>query len=341
MAVCFRVFWLFVLISLVGCRHVSERSFYYWKTTFTLSAPERKCFTSHQVTKLYIRFFDVDWDQASGQIVPLGKIFFRDTIPNGVTTVPTIYVVNKTFQKITDKEIPGLSKRILGLVNSIATSNHLSYSEMQLDCDWTETTRDKYFALLTILRSELKNYHKTLSATIRLHQVKYSKITGIPPVERGMLMYYNMGKIDASLGRNSVYNYADAAKYADYIAGYPLPLDVALPAFSWGIHIRKNKVIELLNNLSVKDFKNNDNFAPADSFTFRVNYSFFYRGFYFKKDDWVKVEEISPSLCKTAACQVTKKMVKKPAIVAIFHLDSTIISHYEEHDFEEVFDSFR
>lgn len=337
----FRLFCVTLLLGMMGCHHSPEHSFYYWKTTFTLSSTERTCLTNQKISKLYIRFFDVDWDELSRQPVPLGRLYFRDLVPNGMAIVPTIYVVNKTFQKMTDKEIPGLSKRILGLVNNIATSNHLAYSEIQLDCDWTETTRDKYFALLNILRAELKKNHIKLSVTIRLHQVKYAKITGIPPVDRGMLMYYNMGKIDASLGRNSVFNAVDAAKYTNYIAGYPLPLDVALPSFSWGIHIRNKKVIELLNNMGAKEFKNNDNFTSIDSNNFRVNYSFFYRGFYFKKNDWVKVEEISPSLCKEAARQVTEKMVKKPAIVAIFHLDSTIISHYEEHDFEEVFDSFR
>ncbi len=341
MAVFFRISWLFVLLSLVGCRNSPERSFYYWKTTFTLSAPERKCIALHRVTKLYIRFFDVDWDQATGQIVPVGRIFFRDSVPTDVTVIPTVYLVNKTLQKITSKEIYGLSKRILGLVNSISETNHFLYSEIQLDCDWTETTRDKYFAMINILRTELKKSHKTLSATIRLHQVKYAKITGIPPVERGMLMYYNIGKIDAGFGRNSVFNATDAAKYTDYIADYPLPLDVALPSFSWGIHIRNKKVIELLNNMGLKDFKNNDNFTSTDPVNFRANYSFFFRGFYFKKNDCVKVEEISPQLCKEAARQVNEKMVKKPVIVAIFHLDSTIISHYEERDFEEVFDSFR
>jgi hypothetical protein len=67
----------------------------------------------------------------------------------------------------------------------------------------------------------------------------------------------------------------------------------------------------------------------------------FYHGFYFKKDDIVKVEEISPALCKTAAKQISGKMAKKPAVVAIFHLDSTIISHYEKQDLEEVFTNFR
>lgn len=337
----FRLFWIVAVVFLAGCRQAPERSFYYWKTTFTLSDIERKSLQNHRVSKLYLRFFDVDWDAARCQIVPLGRLYFRDTVPEGIQVVPTVYVVNKSLQKISDKDVPEMSKKILGLVNGIATTNRLTYREIQIDCDWTETTRKKYFMLLTQLRSELKKNHQTISATIRLHQVKYAGITGIPPVDRGMLMYYNMGKIEAGFSRNSVYNPEDAAKYIESLAGYKLPLDVAFPAFSWGIHVRNNKVIELLNNLGVEDFKNNDTFAPIDSVSFRVMYSMFYHGFYFKKDDIVKVEEISPALCKTAAKQISGKMAKKPAVVAIFHLDSTIISHYEKQDLEEVFTNFR
>ena len=341
MKVHFRLFWTVALVFLVGCNRTPERSFYYWKTTFTLSEQERSCLRSQHIKKLYIRFFDVDWDQTNGHTIPLGRIYFRDSVPEGIAIVPTVYIVNKTFQKTPGIEIPDLSKRILSLVNGIAMTNRLFYREIQIDCDWTETTREKYFGLLTQLKSDLKKNHKTISATIRLHQVKYAKITGIPPVDRGMLMYYNMGKIEAGFGRNSVYNPEDASKYIESMNGYKLPLDVALPAFSWGLHIRNNKVIELLNNMGLKDFENNDTFVPTDSVTFRVMYSLFYHGFYFKKDDVVKVEEISPALCKTAAQQISDKMAKRPAVVAIFHLDSTIISHYEKQDFDNVFNLFR
>ena len=92
------------------------------------------------------------------------------------------------------------------------STNHLKFKELQIDCDWTESTRDKYFHLLSTLRNELERNKQIISATIRLHQVKYAAITGIPPVHRGMLMYYNMGKINAT-DNNSVYDKKIAEKY--------------------------------------------------------------------------------------------------------------------------------
>lgn len=36
-------------------------SIYYWRTTFSLSDGEKESLTTHDVNKIYMRFFDVDW----------------------------------------------------------------------------------------------------------------------------------------------------------------------------------------------------------------------------------------------------------------------------------------
>ena len=43
-----------------------------------------------------------------------------------------------------------------------------------------------------------------MSATIRLHQVKYRADTGVPPVDRGMLMAYNLLPPDQAGERSSI-----------------------------------------------------------------------------------------------------------------------------------------
>lgn len=328
----------FLIVIFAGCKRSSERSFYYWKTSYHLSAAEERCLTDLGVRRLYIRLFDIDWDEARNTASPIGKISFVDK-PK-LEVIPVIYIVNKTLQKTAPEDVKNLAVKLLGLVNSMMISNQLKFRELQIDCDWTETTRDKYFHLLSFLKEELAKNHQIISATIRLHQVKYSAITGIPPVQRGMLMYYNMGKIDAASTRNSIFNKEDASKYVSYVSKYPLPLDVALPAFSWGVLVRGDKVIDLLNNMSLPDFKNNANFKPIDSTQLVVDSSFFFRGFYFMKNDRIKLEEISPALCLHAAHQLGEKLPHKPGTVALFHLDSLIIARYEEKKLEEIFDSF-
>ena len=209
-----------------------------------------------------------------------------------------------------------------------------------MDCDWTDGTREKYFDLLRNIKSGLSN-EKVLSATIRLHQVKYKEMTGLPPVDRGMLMYYNMGKITPEASHNSVFNASDAAKYIDHLSDYPLPLDVALPAYSWGIHIRNNEVIDLISTINSTAFANHPGFKRLDVSTFVAMQSFFYHGFYFMENDRIKMEEVTPEQSVIAAQQLKGKLKKATGSVAIFHVDSLIFTQYEKEDFEKVFDVYR
>lgn len=284
--------------------------------------------------------FDVDWDEAGGTFIPVGKIVFISKPPRSLTYTPVVYIVNKTLQKTTPGAIGDLAIKILIQVQYITQLQNITFNELQLDCDWTETTREKYFHLLSVLKEALGKHHQLLSATIRLHQVKYASITGIPPVNKGMLMYYNMGKLGTSPGPNSIFNAEDASRYVDYIDKYPLPLDAALPAILWGIHIRENKIVNLLNNLSLQDFKNNRNFSRLDSLQVRADSSTFFKGLYFKKNDIIKMEEINPDLCLKAAKQLRSHLPKALRTVAIFQLDSLMTTRYEEKNLEKIFGTF-
>lgn len=49
----------------VGCNHIHEPaavSFYYWRTVFELSDIERQTLQENEVSKMYVRYFDVDMD---------------------------------------------------------------------------------------------------------------------------------------------------------------------------------------------------------------------------------------------------------------------------------------
>jgi hypothetical protein len=337
----YRLVALFFLLLFYGCQDSSvERSFYYWKTGFTLSPGDEAYLSRLKVHKLYIRLFDVDWDGTLGAAVPKGKISFNSQPPEGINVVPTVYIVNKAIHETSPGTIQALALKILKLVQATVSASNLKFTELQIDCDWTELTRDKYFQLLALLRKELEKNHQSLSCTIRLHQVKYAQTTGIPPVNRGMLMYYNMGKIGSLASQNSIFNKSDAAKYVAYAHRYPLPLDVALPSFSWGIHFRENKVLELIDQLQLNDFKNNINFIQTGNNLFRASSSFFFKGFYFIKNDLVKIEEVGPNLCYEAAKQVSKELLKKPNTVVIFHFEPQTLQQYEEKDVEKIFDTF-
>ena len=232
------------------------KAFYYWKSEFSLSEYEKRALTQNDINKLYIRFFDVDWDPISNQAVPKAVVYFKENPP--VAFVPTVFITNRTLEKLSWGGIEELAKKVQQKIwqihrqhsqadipridNSAKFSrNTLHIHELQIDCDWTLQTKAKYFELLNQLSKQLDANHShfgykvALSATIRLHQIKFYRTTGVPPVARGMLMYYNMGDWKSPRTENSILDLNTASRYADYVSDYPLPLDVVLPLFRWAI----------------------------------------------------------------------------------------------------------
>lgn len=132
-----------------------------------------------------------------------------------------------------------LTDRTIDFIDQINKSIAIACNEIQIDCDWTLASRDKYMDFVTQLKHKS---NKKLSATIRLHQIKYFKKTGVPLVDYGVLMYCNMGHIAAD-SMNSIYDRKTGQGYLKNLEDYPLRLEVALPVFSWAIHIRRQKVM--------------------------------------------------------------------------------------------------
>jgi hypothetical protein len=71
---------------------------------------------------------------------------------------------------------------------------------------------------------------------------QYRERTGVPPVDRGMLMFYNMGKLSAEPGARSIYDADAAERYLARVGEYPLPLDLALPIWSWTVQVRDGAI---------------------------------------------------------------------------------------------------
>ena len=332
---------IFVLsIAVSSCTHQSvSPSIYYWKTTFRLSNTEQGYLKKAGIEKMYLRLFDIDWDNTTKRPLPAGSIRFVDSIPPNLLLVPVVYITNKVFVNSKPEEIEPLAKHLFTKITSICRAHHIRYKEIQIDCDWSDKSRNNYFNLLRALTQKL-NKDQFLSATIRLHQIKYSSITGVPPVKRGMLMFYNMGKISPKADYNSIYNKEDAARYTQNIKNYALPLDVALPAFSWGIQLRDGKVVGLLNNFSSSFLKNNL-FEKQEGSYYKAKDACFFRSYYFKKDDLIKIEELTPELTLQAAQQISQELKADARSVSIYHCDSLIFTRYEKNDLNKIYHCFR
>lgn len=338
------VFFVLILsiVSGISCRKEETsgigRSFYYWKTSFLLSGCEKKALTEFKVKRLYIRFFDVDWDSESAQPIPVGKINFQDCV-SVPEVIPVVFITNKTFLNLPENEITLFAKNTVYEVERIASVNNLSFREVQFDCDWSETTKAKYFSFIEQVKMLLTHPVK-ISATIRLHQVKYKSITGVPPVDLGMLMFYNMGKLKSDAENCSIYNRKDAEKYVQYIVDYPLHLDVALPVFSWDIQIRRNKIINLISKKSMVNPQTDKRLIKEEDNIFTAGESFYENGIYFQRGDKIKREEIKKEELLEAAMLVSAHLKKESLNVVFFDLDEFNLNKFDSETLQEVFNHF-
>ena len=245
-------------------------SFYSWENSFE---------EQNINEKLYIKVLDVNFSTK----LELLKTNIKETPKN---FIPVIYITNETMKNV---DYSLVSKAIL------ETLKNYKFDEIQIDCDWSLSTRSNYFNLLEDLKEKL---NKTISATIRLHQIKYYTKTGIPPVDYGVLMYYNMSNIGDFNTKNSILDNEIAKKYHYNFDVYPLKLKLALPLYSQAIQFREEKTISLFEGVEEKDF--NNDFEKLENNRYKVLNSHYFKGRYIYKDDIFRLENSNEQDIKIA-----------------------------------------
>lgn len=311
------------------------RAFYHWKTRVDISDAETRRLDSLSITRLFIKFFDVEWDDTKNQPVPVAMVRLPDTgIPNYRIT-PVVFITNETMQKLDEAGVDTLANKMADLLQELSPSTKWKFDqEVQIDCDWTAATRDRYFRLLERVKTHPYFTGKTLSATIRLHQLKYTHSNGIPPVDRGLLMAYNMGNLRNPETRNSIIDPDILNQYIGKMSNYPLPLDIALPVFDWWIWFRNDAYKGLVRTETIPFtlFKKEKLVFTEDTV---IN------GHTFEKGDWLRYEN-SPYLSLTeAAYQLNRRLNSDRTTVILYHLDSSNLSKYTLHELETVYRRFR
>ena len=319
-------------LLLISCNQHRDKaiSFYYWRTGFHLDSSERETLAYNQVSTLYVRYFDIDFTEQDSVPKLVSPIHF-DSASLNTGIIPVVFIKNRTFEKLDSAGVIDLAQQVNDRVKMINQAQGIHPMDIQFDCDWTERTRDRYFIYL----KQFKQLANTkVAATIRLHQIKYREKTGIPPVDQGVLMYYNMG--DIGPGKlNSIYDKAIADKYISYLHYYPLHLDIALPIFSWGIQIREGKVVKLLNKMNFNSFQNDSNFIKKDNW-FLVKHACFLGGYYFRENDQVKIEYVSKDDLLGMASTIKKYTNHKIDHLIFYDLDKENTQLYEKDIFKEV-----
>ncbi len=310
--------WLsvFILIfSQVACQTPKNRvpalAFFHWKNRLSLTPAEVALLDSMDCRTLYVKFLDVA-REGGGSIRPYALLEVADTAGlSARQIVPCVFLTNSVFVGLSAAETEALAQKVALALSDVGRQFPTPvFSEIQLDCDWTERTRQPFFLFIKKLKQHLPPQTR-LSATIRLHQYKFPNRTGVPPVERGLLMLYNTGDIQDPDEQNSIFSPDHALQYIEGApVRYPLPLDVALPAFGWTLVYRDGYLWKI----------GPEHYVPPP-----------YDG-----EQRVR-REVSDTALLLQAAQVASLVRLAPdGRVAFFRLDSAAVARYRPHFLREV-----
>ncbi|MDR0799820.1 MAG: hypothetical protein LBN18_08685 [Dysgonamonadaceae bacterium] len=335
-----------------------QSSFCYWDTFFR---PDTALYRATGVNHFYVRYFDVDWDPVAEEARPVASLKTNDSIAFSFT--PAVFFTNQVFEKSSKEQLQVLSGRIRKRVDEISGNfgYHACYrrgfefndsirtlvirefqnryTEILIDCDWTATTRDKFFYFLNCLKKDFPN--KNVTATLRLWQYKQQKPEDIPPVNRCLLMCYNMQTANDFRVENSIASMKELKKYVSG-ANYPLPLDVALPIFRWAVLFRNEQFVGLLGNADEKDYS--DNFLEYEAMgegRYRALTDQVAGRFFIRKGDILRIEGVSSGEIKEMVRYLKDEIpVDADARLTLFSWNPSYIQNQGTDEIQSIYSLF-
>ena len=314
-----------------------ENSVYFWKTVFELDSIENQFVNDLKIEKIYIRYFDVILDKKSGKIKPNATIRFKQKPPENLQTVPTVFITENCLQYNLDTLYKILADRIL----QINETHRLgAVSEIQIDCDYTKKSMEKYYGFLSLLKDYLKQKNIKLSVTIRLHQLSMKT----PPCDYGVLMLYNTGNYKDKKCENPILGFKETEPYLKNLKKYPLKMRTAFPNFAWQLLFKKGVFNNILysqnladtamfekageNVFKVRRSKDIPVYMSTDAFNVMLNYG---DTVYAKKAEFAEIKKVIGKI---------KKL--RPEIlrnVIIYDLNSMNINNLKREEYEKIFNS--
>lgn len=332
-----RVVFLFLFISvIVSCKPGRKVNtyFYYWKTVYRQNTTENAYLQHLQTHKLYVRIMDVDIGDAGADPVPVSPVTFANKLPDTIAIIPVVFIVNNILQPMSRPQLTDLARKIVHFVDGkVQQAGKSNYAELQIDCDWTAATRDNYFYLLNQLKPLLS--HKTLSATLRLHQVKNQRASGVPPVNRVMLMCYNMGNLRKYGNQNSIIEVSELKKYiGDNLGNYPIKMDVGLPLFSWAVAFRDKAYIGIAKRINFVTLNDQNKFKSQgnNGYTAKTDLP----GYGLKQGDVIRWESTPANDLEAVAGYLSRYLKPDTLNLIWFHLDEPVLKNYTYDELEKV-----
>ncbi len=309
--------------SSAGSDKVIVRSFYHWKSDFSIDEPQQKFLNELEVEEIYLRLFDVVWDGEKD--IPTAETVI-DKIPEQ-NLIPVVYLTTDVFGNLDSIEVADLAFVVAMKIKS--QMKDVEFKQVQFDCDWMPSIKDKYFYFLDEMNSNFK--HKKLSATIRLYQYKYPDLAGVPPVDKGLLMYYNMGDLTSYEENNSILNNQLGKQYLGF-GEYPLPIDIALPNFEWCAVFRATEFVRLTTEFEEDELKSGSLFGKMKEDQYVFQKDTVIGDFYYRYGDVIRYESCKKAELVSASEELVKEINQDTTRIIFYDLRNNTKDDYEKLD---------
>jgi hypothetical protein len=345
-----------LLSLLTSCRKHPvniDRGYYYWKSSkYNLERDELSSLKDQSIQKLYLKFFEVDLDPMLGAVpsskteIHIWDYSFNSTSDSALVKtmsaleiIPTVYIENKVFRGSSTGSLDTLADNIIYLIDRYYARQikniRIDYNEIQIDCDWTENTRENYFYLLKKIKEISK---KSISCTLRLYPYKYRNKMGVPPVDKAVLMCYNLINPFANDDKNSILSVDELEKYLRKTQKYPLHLDIALPVFSWMQVYQNNRFAGIINPRpdEIKDI-----LKPTKPLWFEVTKDREFDNLFLRIGDKIKSEDVTENTIKKTIVLLRKYLpLDTSQTIILFHLDGNNLKKYNNETICSFFTDF-
>lgn len=338
-----RYLFLCLLILCFACQRPAPRqitpAFYYWKQAWTGNITEMQYLRGLPAKRLYVKMFDADIDQVTGKAMPIAILKEQAPLPDSVDIVPVVFIVNELWEK-PDTALAANINRLLEQLCQRIPANRIP--EIQMDCDWTRNSREAYFTFLQQLREQPFFRQRQLSATIRMHQVKFVTSSGVPPVDKGLLMCYNMGDLRKPGDHNSILDENTMKSYIgdDRVATYPVPLDIALPLFDWTVLFKDGRYNGILRSIGDAALRDTALFAPSGKYLYTVRKDSLVNGYPLKAGNLLRRETSDPATLESVARLVARQRQDYNPVVIFYHLDSVTLHNYPLDELQKIYRLF-
>lgn len=324
---------LLCLLFFNGCgASKPELSFYYWKTTLNADSAADTLWRALDPHRAYIRLFDVDRSSGADAPHPVAHLAATTDALSLTEWVGVVFITNRTFIGMDRAAAHQLADHLVAEVaHVVKRTGWRAPVGLQLDCDWTGQTKNAYFHFLERVNTLVKrdpawSPNLVLSATIRLHQVRDRALTGIPPVARGALMVYQTSAVDDLDGPRSILDMSLVSGYLRNAADYPLPLDVALPLFSWALHYNADgRLIRILRDGRIQAGQTLEP-VPDRPSVYRATDDFLIGEHRVMRGDFLKIERVTFDELQTLSELLATRLGRAPRELIFFQFDVQLIN---------------